>query len=93
MQYKAFTTWCNLHLKKANLELANLKTDFADGIKLIRLIEVISEESLGKYNKKPISKFQTNMDIVGHLDCISCTAGQLFTLLSDECFLASSGAS
>lgn len=58
MQYKAFTTWCNLHLKKANLELANLKTDFADGIKLIRLIEVISEESLGKYNKKPISKFQ-----------------------------------
>jgi hypothetical protein len=44
MQHKAFTTWCNLHLKKASLELGSLKTDFADGIKLIRLIEVISEE-------------------------------------------------
>jgi hypothetical protein len=44
MQIKAFTTWCNLHLKKVSLELGSLKTDFADGIKLIRLIEVISEE-------------------------------------------------
>ena len=58
MQVKSFTTWVNLHLGRVGLEVQDLKTDFADGIKLINLIEVISEESLGRYNKKPRSKFE-----------------------------------
>ena len=61
MQYKTFIKWINHHLKKdkeSKLRVEDLKTDFADGIKLIKLIELISEENLGKYNKKPISKFQ-----------------------------------
>ena len=61
MQYKTFVKWVNHHLKKdkdASLQVENLKTDFSDGIRLIRLVELISDESLGKYNKKPISKFQ-----------------------------------
>jgi len=58
MQVKSFTTWVNLHLKKCGLEVTELKKDFADGISLLKLIETISEESLGKHNKKPISKFQ-----------------------------------
>eukprot|EP00325_Prymnesiales_sp_UTEX-LB-985_P019569 CAMPEP_0174747164 /NCGR_PEP_ID=MMETSP1094-20130205/90645_1 /TAXON_ID=156173 /ORGANISM="Chrysochromulina brevifilum, Strain UTEX LB 985" /LENGTH=136 /DNA_ID=CAMNT_0015951989 /DNA_START=11 /DNA_END=417 /DNA_ORIENTATION=- len=58
MQLKSFTTWVNLHLKKVGMEVAELKTDFADGVKLLKLIETISEESLGKYSKNPISKFQ-----------------------------------
>ena len=58
MQIKSFTTWVNLHLAKVGMEVADLKTDFADGLRLIKLVEVISEEQLGKYTKKPISKFQ-----------------------------------
>ena len=61
MQYKTFIKWINHHLKKdkeSQLRVEDLKTDFGDGIKLIKLIELISEENLGKYNKKPISKFQ-----------------------------------
>ena len=58
MQIKSFTTWINLHLAKVGSEVQELKTDFADGVRLLKLIEVIAEESLGKYNKKPISKFQ-----------------------------------
>jgi Ca2+-binding EF-hand superfamily protein len=61
MQYKTFIKWINHHLKKdkeTKLRVEDLKTDFADGIKLIKLIELISEEDLGRYNKKPISKFQ-----------------------------------
>ena len=58
MQIKSFTTWTNLHLAKVGMEVQDLKTDFADGVRLLKLVEVISEESLGKYNKKPISKFQ-----------------------------------
>ena len=58
MQNKTFHTWVNLHLGRVSLEVTDLKKDFADGIKLLKLVEVIAEESLGKYNKKPISKFQ-----------------------------------
>ena len=58
MQIKAFVTWINLHLGKQGLKIEDLRTDFSDGIKLLKLVEQISEESLGKDNKKPISKFQ-----------------------------------
>jgi hypothetical protein len=58
MQIKSFTAWVNLHLKKVGLEVRDLKTDFSDGIKLLRLVEVISEDELGKFNQKPVSKFQ-----------------------------------
>ena len=58
MQIKSFTTWCNLHLVKVGMEINNLQTDFADGLRLINLVEIIADETLGKYNKKPISKFQ-----------------------------------
>ena len=38
MQLKSFTTWINLHLAKVGMEVADLKTDFADGIKVRRAI-------------------------------------------------------
>lgn len=44
MQLKTFTTWVNLHLKRESLMVEDLSKDFADGIKLIKLVEVISEE-------------------------------------------------
>jgi len=61
MQVKSFKAWVNMHLGKereAKLEVDDLSKDFTDGIRLLRLVEIISEEELGKYNKKPISKFQ-----------------------------------
>ena len=36
----------------------DLTTDFGDGIKLIKLVENISEETLGKYHKNPTSRIQ-----------------------------------
>ena len=57
MQVKSFTTWVNLHVSKVGMEVKNLTKDFEDGIRLIKLIEVISEESLGKYNPAPKNKF------------------------------------
>ena len=32
----------------------DLTTDFGDGIRLIKLVETISEETLGKYHKNPV---------------------------------------
>ena len=45
MQVKSFTTWTNLHLKKAGMEVQELKSDFKDGIALIKLIERKKDES------------------------------------------------
>ena len=56
MQKKSFTAWANLHLNKQGEKVEDLKTDFCDGIKLIKLVEIIAEDDLGKYNKKPVSR-------------------------------------
>lgn len=65
-QERAFTRWINSHLKKRDMEVQDLSTDLQDGVKLINLYEVISEESLGKYYPEPKLKFHqiANLNIV-----------------------------
>lgn len=47
-QAKTFTAWCNSHLKKVNVTIKDIGTDFQDGVKLLQLLEVISGEKLGR---------------------------------------------
>lgn len=47
-QKKTFTAWCNLHLKKVNAEIESIENDFRNGLKLLLLLEVISDEKLPK---------------------------------------------
>ena len=54
MQIKSFTAWVNLHLNKVGLEIGAVQTEFNTGILLLKLIEVISEEPMGKYIKNPV---------------------------------------
>jgi len=56
VQVKTFTKWVNSHLGKRGHKLENLKTDLSDGINLIHLLEVISGESVGKFDPKPKMK-------------------------------------
>lgn len=53
IQKKTFTRWCNVHLKKQFTEIVDVTTDFNDGIKLILLMEALSQKKVGRYNKKP----------------------------------------
>jgi Ca2+-binding EF-hand superfamily protein len=53
VQKKTFFNWVNGHLRKKGLKIENLVTDFSDGIKLIKLLEVISNENIKMPNKKP----------------------------------------
>ena len=46
MQKKSFTMWINVQLKKVGESIEDIKTDFGDGVKLIKLVEVLSELSL-----------------------------------------------
>ncbi|XP_037820524.1 spectrin beta chain, non-erythrocytic 5 isoform X3 [Lucilia sericata] len=50
IQKKTFTKWMNSFLVKAKMEVEDLFTDLADGVKLLKLLEIISGEKLGKPN-------------------------------------------
>ncbi|KAL3276987.1 hypothetical protein HHI36_012347 [Cryptolaemus montrouzieri] len=50
IQKKTFTKWMNCFLQKARMEVNDLFVDLADGKKLLKLLEIISGEKLGKPN-------------------------------------------
>ena len=66
MEIKTFTRWCNQHLKKKLLEVEDLTTDLSDGVRLIVLFEILSQEKIGKYQKRPRNIFdkQRNIELV-----------------------------
>lgn len=53
IQEKTFTRWCNEHLKAKLLKIESLSQDLSDGVRLIVLLEMLSQKRLGRYNKKP----------------------------------------
>jgi len=54
IQRKTFTGWCNNHLRKRGLKIDDLETDLEDGLKLIALLEIISNETFPyKFERKP----------------------------------------
>uniref|UniRef100_H2ZJT8 Calponin-homology (CH) domain-containing protein n=1 Tax=Ciona savignyi TaxID=51511 RepID=H2ZJT8_CIOSA len=53
IQKNTFTRWCNEHLKIINKRLGSLETDLSDGLRLIGLIEILSQKKMGKHNKRP----------------------------------------
>ncbi|KAF0991079.1 hypothetical protein HZS_2734, partial [Henneguya salminicola] len=55
-QVKAFTMWCNLHLRSYNMNIEELAIDFQDGIKLYTLVSHLSRRQQEKYNEKPTHK-------------------------------------
>ncbi|GAB6026067.1 hypothetical protein CHUAL_012270 [Chamberlinius hualienensis] len=50
IQKKTFTKWVNSFLQKARMEVDDLFKDLRDGKKLLKLLEIISGEKLGKPN-------------------------------------------
>eukprot|EP00457_Paulinella_chromatophora_P004104 gb/GEZN01004114.1/.p1 GENE.gb/GEZN01004114.1/~~gb/GEZN01004114.1/.p1 ORF type:complete len:506 (+),score=132.07 gb/GEZN01004114.1/:196-1713(+) len=53
IQQNTFTRWTNDYLSEVGEHIDDLKTDLASGIKLIKLLEVLSGKKFGKYNKHP----------------------------------------
>lgn len=53
IQKNTFTRWANEHLKLQSQEISNLESDLSDGLRLIKLIEVLSGKVLPRHNKKP----------------------------------------
>uniref|UniRef100_A0A671Y2Z2 Filamin C n=1 Tax=Sparus aurata TaxID=8175 RepID=A0A671Y2Z2_SPAAU len=54
IQQNTFTRWCNEHLKCVNKTVTDLQRDFTDGLKLISLLEVLSQKKMyRKYHTRP----------------------------------------
>ena len=53
IQKNVFTRWCNERLKVVSLVVEELQTDLSDGVRLVALVQVLSQKKVGRYNKKP----------------------------------------
>ncbi|XP_061106614.1 filamin-C isoform X2 [Conger conger] len=54
IQQNTFTRWCNEHLKCMNKRINDLQKDLSDGLKLIGLLEVLSQKKMyRKYHARP----------------------------------------
>ncbi|XP_069543922.1 filamin-C-like isoform X8 [Brachyistius frenatus] len=54
IQQNTFTRWCNEHLKVVNKRIGDLQKDLSDGLKLIGLLEVLSQKKMyRKYHSRP----------------------------------------
>nr|XP_015207867.1 PREDICTED: filamin-C isoform X2 [Lepisosteus oculatus] len=54
IQQNTFTRWCNEHLKCVNKRINDLQKDLSDGLKLIGLLEVLSQKKMyRKYHSRP----------------------------------------
>uniref|UniRef100_H3C9U0 Filamin C n=1 Tax=Tetraodon nigroviridis TaxID=99883 RepID=H3C9U0_TETNG len=54
IQQNTFTRWCNEHLKCVNKTISDLQREFTDGLKLISLLEVLSQKKMyRKYHTRP----------------------------------------
>nr|XP_056708864.1 filamin-B isoform X3 [Euleptes europaea] len=54
IQQNTFTRWCNEHLRCVNKRIGNLQCDLSDGLRLIALLEVLSQKRMyRKYHQRP----------------------------------------
>ena len=53
IQQNTFTRWCNEHLKCVQKHIGNLEFDLSDGLRLIALVEVLSQKRIPRFNKRP----------------------------------------
>ncbi|XP_041746793.2 filamin-C-like [Coregonus clupeaformis] len=54
IQQNTFTRWCNEHLKCINKSIPDLQKDLGDGLKLIGLLEVLSQKKMyRKHHNRP----------------------------------------
>ena len=51
IQKNTFTRWCNEHLKVEKQVIHDLDTDLRDGIKLIKLLEILTAKKVATYFK------------------------------------------
>jgi Ca2+-binding EF-hand superfamily protein len=74
----------NNKLKVRNVQLDNLVTDLSDGVALIHLLEILSQESLGRYAARPKLRVQRFENVNIALDFIKGRKIQLTNIGAED---------
>ncbi|KAF2200601.1 hypothetical protein GQ43DRAFT_441401 [Delitschia confertaspora ATCC 74209] len=84
VQQKTFTKWLNSKLQVRNRQIVDLITDLSDGIELIHLLEILGQESLGRYASKPKLRVQKFENVNKSLDFIKSKGIQMTNIGAED---------
>ncbi|THD25163.1 Alpha actinin sarcomeric [Fasciola hepatica] len=82
-QKKTFTAWCNSYLRKIGTSITNIEEDFQDGLKLIQLLETLSDEGLPKPDRGRM-RFHKLANVNKALEYIESKGVQLVSIGAEE---------
>ncbi|XP_062702644.1 filamin-A isoform X5 [Aedes albopictus] len=84
IQQNTFTRWANEHLKIIDKNIASLESDLSDGLKLIALIEVLSQKRMSKHNKRPTFRSQKLENVSVALKFLECEGIKIVNIDSSD---------
>ncbi|KAF2715405.1 alpha-actinin-2 [Pleomassaria siparia CBS 279.74] len=84
VQQKTFTKWLNSKLKIREVEVHDLITDLSDGIALVHLLEILGNESLGRYASRPKLRVQKFENVNKSLDFIKSRGIQMTNIGAED---------
>ncbi|KAF2114797.1 alpha-actin-like proteinin [Lophiotrema nucula] len=84
VQQKTFTKWLNSKLKAREVEINDLITDLSDGIVLVHLLEILGNESLGRYASRPKLRVQKFENVNKSLDFIKGKGIQMTNIGAED---------
>ncbi|KAK0335972.1 alpha-actinin [Friedmanniomyces endolithicus] len=84
VQAKTFTKWLNNKIAARNLQINDLVKDLSDGIILIHLLEILSNESLGRYAARPKLRVQRFENVNIALEFIKSRKIQLTNIGAED---------
>jgi len=84
VQQKTFAKWLNNKLKTRSVQINDLTSDLCDGVILIHLLEILSQESLGRYAARPKLRVQRFENVNIALDFIKSRKIQLTNIGAED---------
>ncbi|XP_069103934.1 filamin-A-like [Argopecten irradians] len=84
IQRDTFTNWVNEQLKSKGSEIHDLRTDFADGVKLVALVEALKRQKLPGTVSKPSNQYEKLQNITVALEGIAADNVRIINIDSKE---------
>ncbi|KAI9841502.1 MAG: hypothetical protein M1837_000663 [Sclerophora amabilis] len=84
VQQKTFTKWLNTKIKGRGVAVHDLVKDLSDGVILVHLLEILGNESLGRYASKPKLRVQRFENVNIALDFIKARGIQMTNIGAED---------
>ncbi|KAI9677410.1 MAG: hypothetical protein M1817_006364 [Caeruleum heppii] len=84
VQQKTFTKWLNTKIKVRDVSVNDLVKDLSDGVILVHLLEILGNESLGRYAANPKLRVQRFENVNKALDFIKSRGIQMTNIGAED---------